>query len=320
MGLARVNPAGLSLQRQLEPVKQQMEETLAAMAGGPYRVRQVGFDLPEFIDVIVNAGDSRAPLGATVGQSLPNWGPVSDAGGRTVAMTNVLVDADSIEAKARSMSSVFCSDTMALWPRDPEAQNFATVLHEAAHNLGPSGEYRVDGQTDNERFGGPMSATLEELKCEMSALYLVDWLNERGVPAPGGVTTVRMSNLGWSMGKIAEGLVDGTGKPKAYPQLASVQVGYLFEHGALRWQAETSAANGTDAGCFELDAQTLPVSIEALTTEVLRIKSTGDAEAAKALIGPYVSEGTEFARLRDIITQRFGREARPSIRYQVIVE
>ena len=39
----------------------------------------------------INAGDDRDPLGATIGQSLPNWGPVANEGrGRTVAMIEPL--------------------------------------------------------------------------------------------------------------------------------------------------------------------------------------------------------------------------------------
>ena len=39
--------------------------------------------------VRLDAGDARAASGATIGQSLPNWGPVANEGrGRTVAMTD----------------------------------------------------------------------------------------------------------------------------------------------------------------------------------------------------------------------------------------
>ena len=56
--------------------------------------------LPDFIDIVINAGDDRNPLGATIGESLPNWGPVANEGrGRTVAMVNLYLDPDSIAAR-----------------------------------------------------------------------------------------------------------------------------------------------------------------------------------------------------------------------------
>ena len=76
-----------------------MEKALAELAGAPYKAREVSFKLPDFVDIALNAGDSRPPSGATIGQSLPNFGPVANEGrGRTVAMTNFYTDPDSIEA------------------------------------------------------------------------------------------------------------------------------------------------------------------------------------------------------------------------------
>ena len=49
----------------------------------------------------------RTPLGATIGQSLPNWGPVANEGrGRTVAMVNFYSDPDSVAARRSPVSTV----------------------------------------------------------------------------------------------------------------------------------------------------------------------------------------------------------------------
>ena len=53
--LARINPASLEWQKKLEPVKGDMEKTLASFAGAPYKARDVKFKLPDFIDVTLNA-------------------------------------------------------------------------------------------------------------------------------------------------------------------------------------------------------------------------------------------------------------------------
>ena len=140
------------------------------LAGPPYRARQVGFALPDFIDIVLNAGDSRSALGATIGQSLPNWGPVAESGGRTVAMTNLYTDPDS-EAASIEISA-FGHVQVHGGSRSTRRRGFmtmSTVLHEASHNLGPAHEYRVDGKTDGQVFGGPLASTLEELKAQTAA-------------------------------------------------------------------------------------------------------------------------------------------------------
>src|SRR6185369_8753487 len=113
---------------------------------------------------------NRPPIGATVGQSLPNWGPVAETGGRTVTMTNLYTDDDSQKTMMEKMSSLFCSSSMKL--ADPKPSLMGIVLHEAAHNLGPAHDYKVNGKVDTAIFGGPLAATLEELKAQTAALYL----------------------------------------------------------------------------------------------------------------------------------------------------
>jgi hypothetical protein len=318
--LARVNPDGLAWQDRLDPVKQDMEQAIAKMAGPPYKARTVGFDLPEFIDVILNAGDARNARGATVGQSLPNWGPVSDAGGRTVAMTNIGIDPDSIAAEALSMDALWCPDTRPRWPSEPDAQLASTVLHEAAHNLGPSGEYRVDGQTDIQRFGGPLASMLEELKAQTAAMTLTTWLAAQGVTEPESVHRSHMGDLGWVMRQIAAGMFDPAGLPQPYPQLAAVQLGSLIDAGAVTWKADAKAANGTDVGCFEVDAEALPAAVDALGRKVFGIKARGDKAAAEKLRDAYTGPDGDFAALRATIAERVKRQPKASYVYRIILD
>src|SRR5262249_17535874 len=84
---ARINKESLGWQQKLVPLQQNMEADLAKLIGAPYRERKVSFHLPDFIEIILNAGDDRHAFGATIGQSLPNWGKVAnESRGRTVAM------------------------------------------------------------------------------------------------------------------------------------------------------------------------------------------------------------------------------------------
>lgn len=317
MVLARVNPAGLTLQQRLNPIKQDMEEHLAQLAGDSYSPRAVGFDLPEFIDIMVNRGDSRSNAGATVGQSLPNWGPVAEAGGRTVAMTNVGTDADSVASVRRVLSSLFCEQTMASWPSEPEPQLFSTVLHEAAHNLGPSHDYTFQGKTDNEAFGGPLASMLEELKAQTAAMALPLWMVHNGYEDIDTLYPAQVSDMGWALGHIASGMTDAAGHPAPYSQLAAIQVGYFMDNGGMSFHPTTLAANGEDMGCISVDADNLPDAVDGLMRQVLHIKATGDAQSARSLRDAYTSPDGAFADIRATVAERFAREPRTTYVYRV---
>jgi hypothetical protein len=320
MVLARVNPAGLVWQDTLSPVKQGMEASLARLAGPPYEERQVGFELPEFIDIVLNAGDARQSRGATVGQSLPNWGPVADAGGRTVAMTNLFQDPLTLEGQRETMGSLLCADTMPLWSPNGEPFLVTTVLHEAAHNLGPIGGHRVEGQSDEERFGGPLASMLEELKAQTAALYFTEHLAADGVLSEDMVLPMHMADVSWAMGQVAQGMSTPEGTPKAYPRLAAVQLGWLMDEGALSWRPEESAANGADAGCFSLHPEALPSAVDSMAAEVFRIKGAMDVTAAEDLEARYVAPEGGAPDWHAAVTERFQRQAQPSFTYEVRLE
>ncbi|HEX6272347.1 MAG TPA: hypothetical protein VFZ53_04885, partial [Polyangiaceae bacterium] len=211
---ARINEDSLAWQKKLEPVKQEMEAALAALAGPPYKARNVGFKLPDFIDIVVNSGDSRAPLGGTIGQSLPNWGRVAQKGGRTVTMANLTTDPDSRAASREAMSSLYCAATMGKLSETDKADMMSVVLHEAAHNLGPSHDYKVNGKEDDAVFGGPLASTFEELKAQTSALFFPSWLVEKKVITEKEAAESRLRDVAWGFGHVSRGMYDAAGKPK----------------------------------------------------------------------------------------------------------
>src|SRR5690606_17560421 len=179
----------------------------------------------DFIEVILNAGDARSAHGAVIGQSLPNWGPVAEKGGRTVAMTNLYTDVDSQKSQAEQMSAVFCKNTNALATTTPNETLINTLLHEAAHNLGPSHEYAVNGKQDDALFGGPLASTLEELKAQSSALYLTYWLADKGLFSDEEVRKIQTRNVAWAFGHISRGMYAAGGTPRHYSQLSAIQIG-----------------------------------------------------------------------------------------------
>ena len=315
--LARINPDSLAWRKKLDPLKTDMESSIAAMAGAPYKARNVQFKLPDFIDVVLNAGDQRAAHGATIGQSLPNWGPVAEAGGRTVAMTNLYTDADSQAQLGKQMSSLFCKATNASATTGGKESLISSLLHEAAHNLGPSHEYKVNGKVDNVAFGGPLASTLEELKAQTSSMFLTEWLMGKGVFTQDEVDQIQLRDVAWGFGHISRGMYTAEGTPRNYSQLAAIQLGSFMKDGAIAWKSDEMAANGSDAGCLEIDFRKMPAAIQSLETAVLKIKATADKPAAEKLKAEFVDDRNEFAKIKNIVTERWLRAPKATFVYSL---
>jgi hypothetical protein len=315
--LARINLASLEWQKKLEPVKGEMEKTLAGLAGAPYKARDVKFKLPDFIDVTLNAADQRNPHGATIGQSLPNWGKTAEKGGRTVVMTNLYTDADSRETLEKQVASLYCKDTFAGFTSEPNAALLSVVLHEAAHNLGPAHDYKVKGKTDDDIFGGPLASTMEELKAQTSALFFTWWLVDQKLLSETEAKQATLRDVAWAFGHISRGMYAASGDPRPYSQLASIQLGSMMKAGAVNWKGEELAANGTDKGCFEVDLGKWRSSVNELGKRVLMAKGKGDKKDAEAMKASFVDAKDEWSTLREKIAERWLRAPKATFVYSV---
>lgn len=291
LSLALLDPSALAWKQKLEPLKRDMEERLSTLVGPDiYAARDVGFELPEFIRVVINAGDSRSAFGATVGQSLPNFGRVArESRGRTVVMVNLYTDVDSMADGAAKDALLL--DKAALAHRDPgqEASRFGILLHEAMHNFGPGSATLVDGKESEAIFGGPLAAILEELKAELGAIYFLPYLRDKGIITDQEVAQGYIAVLSWAAGHLSRGLFTATGRPKTYSHVAAVIVGSLLESGAIEWDG-TLGADTSDAGRFRVHIDKIAPVAEALTREVIRIKAIGDLAAGKALDEHHTSD------------------------------
>jgi hypothetical protein len=314
--LARINEGSRQWQARLEPVQQDMETAIARAAGPPYRARRVGFDLPEFIDIVTNAGEARRPFGGTIGQSLPNVGPVArESRGRTVAMVNLYTDADSMAVRRASAESLLDTSSMANVVDDDEPENFLTILHEATHNLGPAQEYAVRGQSLRKLLGGPLDTLMEELKAQTGALFLIDTLRTRGVIDDTLARRAYANGVAWALGHISVGMYAEPGhQRRTYSQLAAIQIGYLMDQGALDWDPQALAANGTDRGAFHLHEDRIVSAVDSMMKLVAGLKARGDRKGAEALAAKYVDGPTVPHTL---IRERYARQTRGTLVYSV---
>jgi hypothetical protein len=311
---ARVDAKSKEWQDKLNPLQDAMEAAVAERAGAPYRARKVQFHLPDFIEVVLNAGDDRNPLGGTLGESLPNWGPVVDQGrGRTMAVTNLYQDPDSRAARHAQAMSVMDATSMANYPDTSEAELVNTILHEATHNLGPAQDYRVAGKSTAAIFGGQLDSMLEELKAQTGGMYFVEFLRQRKLLDDGQAARNYMEDLTWALGHISQGMYTGAGARKAYGNLAAIQVGLLLDAGALSWEPGTMAANGKDQGALVVHPEKMVAAIDDMMRTVAGIKARGDKAQLQKLIARYVDSGAVVPHAA--IAERYLREPRASFVY-----
>jgi hypothetical protein len=251
----------------------------------------VAFALPDFIEVVLNAGDSRPGLGAISGQSLPNWGKVAREGRRrTMVMSNIGADPESRRIARQKAEALLAPEALAWYAEDREPGNLGVILHEAAHNLGPHTDFLVKGKSPAEIFGGRLDGVLEELKAQTAALWYVDLLKRKGLLTEERARQIYAHELAWCFGHIAQGMFTDTGQPKAYSQLSAIQVGRLVRAGALEWVPSAAGADGSaPVERFRVRFEALPAAVEALMKDAVVIKAAGDVAAAKALVEDFVS-------------------------------
>ncbi len=305
MTFALINRDSLAWQDKLTPLQQEMENAIGTLVGKAYAPRKVSFHLPDFIDIVWNSGDDRKAFGATIGQSLPNWGKVANEGrGRTVAMSNLYEDPDSRSMRKLQAASLLSKETMTSYTTEAIAGLLSTILHEATHNLGPAHEYAVNGVTNAQGFGGGLASMLEELKAQSGALYYLDYLVGKKIITAELRNQSYTDSIVWAFGHISRGMWTESGGRKAYSQLAAIQVGFLLDEGALLYAPDQLAANGTDKGAFTVVHDKLPAATTKLMKLVATIKATNDKAGAEALAKKYI-EGPRLPHAQ--ITERFLR-------------
>ncbi len=308
MSLARIDQTSLEWQGKLTPIRKEMEEALARHIGKPYKPRDVKFHMPDFIKIMLNAGDSRHPLGATIGQALPNWGKVAREGrGRTVVMSNLYTDPDSKRVKRAQAKALLTEASMKHYTSDPGPFLLNIILHEACHNFGPHSDYRIKGRAPKEIFGGKLASIMEELKAQTGALWFLGFLHKKKLIDKKTLMQAYTQALTWAFGHISRGMFTPGGNVRVYSQLAAVQVGYFMKVKALKFKG----------GKFTINFKKLPGAIDRLMKMVGGFKAKGEAAGAQKLIDHYVKGDGKALVHMGRITKEILRFPKASFRYSI---
>src|SRR6185503_13913833 len=138
----------------------------------------------------------------------------------------------------------------------------------------------------------PIASMMEELKAQTGALYLLEFLRAKKLISDELAVQSYVDALVWAMGHISQSMYAGDKSRKAYGNLAAIHIGTLIDKGALTWDANAMAANGTDKGAFTVHTDKLVAAANDMMKEFAGIKARGDKAAAEKLIARYVDAET----------------------------
>lgn len=281
--LAKIDPKGAKLADGLAPYLQAMEDEISRLYP-LYKARKVIFEMPNTIEMVYRAGNHRPAMGATIGEKLPNF---SNAVSRMVVMTNYYGDPTSRQTAIEKAGIIFVDDIAQSYAPNKDVSTFDTLLHESTHGFGVNadvfnildpvtGEEKKDSEgrpiLSKTALGGANSQVIEELKAQTGSLYYTGWQLEKGLIDQQTANKLYLDAIFWAFGHISRGM--GTAdEPKAYSQLAAIQVRALLNAGAMT----------VENGKFRLHYDKFHAVATALLTEVTRIQVTGDADAIQKM-------------------------------------
>jgi hypothetical protein len=164
------------------------------------------------------------------------------------------------------------------------------LMHELMHGLGPH-NISVDGRATTVRLQlKDQYSAIEEAKADMTGLWALQYLIDKGVIEKSMQRTLYTTNLASMFRSVRFGITEAHGRGVA------MQFNYLSDEGAIKY----NESNGT----FSVDELKIRAAVAKLTHELLTIEAEGSYEKAKALLEKYAvirpQMKSAFDKLKDV--------------------
>jgi hypothetical protein len=244
-----------------------------------YRSKKIGALAPiRVVNVVFTAGDANHGV-QTAAYNLPNDERViAEKGSKRVMLKNVQ------EAKFKVALTPIARVALGAADQGNVAfDSFFThiLMHELMHGLGP---HHVDAKTTvREKLKETYSA-LEEAKADISGLWAMQKLADKGVVDAGVAKTMYTTFLASGFRTLRFGLAEAHGKGMA------MQLNYLLDRGGFKV--------GKD-GTFAVNGDKIRGAVEALTHELMTIQAEGAYDKAKKLLDKLAVLRPEAKRVID---------------------
>lgn len=142
------------------------------------------------------------------------------------------------------------------------------LMHELMHGLGPQ-TIKVAGRDTSVRQElKELSGPLEEAKADISGLWALQYLMDKGVIDKKQERSMYTTFLASTFRTLRFGLND------AHAKGMTLQVNYLLDHGAIRIDKD---------GLFSLDLAKTKKAVAGLTHDIMTLQAHGDYAGAKQL-------------------------------------
>jgi hypothetical protein len=146
-----------------------------------------------------------------------------------------------------------------------------TLMHEIAHDLGPSFSRKDGKQVEINAAIGPVYGALEEAKADVVGMFGLAWLMEHGAMPKSRMEEYYASYIAG----IFRTLRFGTGE--AHGRAEMMEFNFLSEKGAITHRG----------GRYAVEYAKIPPAIAQLAKELLEIEATGDRARAEAWFSKY---------------------------------
>jgi hypothetical protein len=230
----------------------------------------------EVVDAPFRAGDLRHGYQA-VADNLPNDERVHESKGTKKIFFKNFMDA-RVDFVVLPLARQVMREDQA---KQASAAGYmaAVILHEISHGLGPS-YARVNGQRKSIREAiGPAYGGLEEAKADVTGMFALKWLVDRGVLPKERLPEFYASYVAGIFRTVRYGIAEAHGRAE------------MMEFNFLAGQGAIVRAGGT----YRIDFAKMPDALAKLTRELLEIEAAGDRMRAENWFNRYDKMPPELA-------------------------
>jgi hypothetical protein len=223
----------------------------------------------EVMDTPFRAGDLRHGYQA-VADNLPNDPRIHEkVGSKKIFFKNYMdarVDYIILPLAKRMMRADQAAQASA------EGYLTMVLMHEISHGVGPSFARRDGQRVDIREAIGPTFSGLEEAKADVTGMFGLKWLVDRGALPKERLEEYYASYVAGIFRTVRFGVAEAHGRAEM------MEFNFLSERGAITRQSD---------GRYAVDYSKMPDALAALTKELLEIEATGDRARAEAWFARY---------------------------------
>jgi len=236
-----------------------------------YRRTKLGGLAPmRVVNVVFSAGDGNHDV-QTAAFNLPNDERiVAEMGSKRMMLKNY--------QQAKFDHTLVPISKVALAARDQEHVDFEAffthiLMHEVMHGLGPTNTGRQGSGGGVRPALKELYSTIEEAKADITGLWALQQLMNKGVIDPAGERRMYTTFLASAFRTLRFGMDD------AHARGMALQVNWLLDAGAYRVNPD---------GTFSVDLRRAKKAVEKLSSALMTLQATGDYAGAQALLARMV--------------------------------